>query len=263
MRMAYFDGAAGAGGDMILAALVDAGARKTAVMRVLRKLSLGGCRVDFRGVKRGGFRALRATVRPPRGAAGAALARLRKGGTVRGVPHGILESGRAVLQKLFRAEGIVHGTRVKHVHLHELEDWDTVVDVFGTLAALEDLGVGRVYAGELVAGGGTVRTRHGELPAPAPGAAELLRGMKVTFAPGAGETVTPTAAAILGTLAERGAPPPMTLEAVGYGAGSRETPGRPNVTRVFIGSGTGKGERDDVVQLDAVVDDEHGERASG
>jgi len=122
------------------------------------------------------------------------------------------------------------------VHFHEVGALDSIADVVGVCAALDDLGVASVSAGEVALGAGRVRTAHGELPVPAPAVLELSRGWRVS-AGGTGELATPTGMAAIRALATRCEDlPPMTVEAIGVGAGGRDTPGRANTVRVIIGT---------------------------
>jgi hypothetical protein len=255
MKLACLDAFSGASGDMILGALVDAGCPPQGIRRALSPLRLPPWRFRASRVMRGGFTATRVEVIPG--------ARARWAG-VRGMASrnagrpGWRGKGAAILASILRAEGRVHGTRAEHAHLHELEDLDTVVDVFGSLAALDILGIGKVHVMNLSAGSGTVSVAHGHLPVPAPGTAELLKGRVVRLGSGTGELLTPTGAAIIAGIAVDGPPPAFRVQGIGYGAGSRDTHGSPNVLRVFVGeavagpAGSGEG---GVVQLDAVIDD--------
>jgi uncharacterized protein (TIGR00299 family) protein len=141
-----------------------------------------------------------------------------------------------VFDRLAAAEAQVHGVAVADVHFHEVGALDSIADVVGVCAALEDLDIDTVSAGEVALGSGHVRTAHGELPVPAPAVAELSRGWRVR-AGGPGELATPTGMAVIRALAARCEDlPEMAVEAVGVGAGGRDTPGRPNVVRVLLGS---------------------------
>lgn len=127
--------------------------------------------------------------------------------------------------------------RSRQVHLHELGGHDTLIDIVGTAAALHVLGVNAVHSSPLPLGTGHVRTRHGILPCPAPATLVLLEGAAVTGSDLAGETVTPTAAALLRAAGARYDPPPaMTLASTGYGAGTRQLPDRPNVAVAALGT---------------------------
>src|SRR5439155_70659 len=153
------------------------------------------------------------------------------------LPQDDREKGARVFQRLAAAEARVHGETVETVHLHDVGAVDAIVDVMGTVAGLRLLEVDELFASPLPAGSGTADGPHGRLPVPAPATLELLARANVPLllADGeGGELVTPTGAAIATALAsfER---PAITLERTGYGAGSREIEGRPNVLRILLG----------------------------
>jgi uncharacterized protein (TIGR00299 family) protein len=163
-----------------------------------------------------------------------------------------------VFLRLAEAEGEVHGEPAVDVEFHEVGAVDALVDVLGACVALDRLAVDEVVCSRLPMGEGTVSCAHGELPLPAPAVAAMLPGVPVFPAGVEGETVTPTGAALVTTVAHRFGPmPAMTVEAVGVGAGSRDYPGLPNVVRAFVGSvgeSAGLSETDNLV-VECNVDD--------
>ncbi|TMG00628.1 MAG: nickel pincer cofactor biosynthesis protein LarC [Chloroflexi bacterium] len=170
------------------------------------------------------------------------------------------EKGARVFQQLAAAEARVHGETVETVHLHDVGAVDAIVDVMGTVAGLRLLEVDELFASPLPAGSGTADGPHGRLPVPAPATLELLARANVPLllADGeGGELVTPTGAAIATALAsfER---PAMTLERTGYGAGSRDIEGRPNVLRIWVGERIDSGVRQ-MVLIETNIDDMTGE----
>ena len=263
MKVAYFDCFAGAAGDMIVGALLDAGLSLETLRAELAKLELPGVSVSAERVRRGGLTGTKFTVQPgqtapPRRNLSDILALLEASA----LPERPRRQAQAIFQRLGEAEAKVHGVDVQEVHFHEVGAVDSIVDIVAATVGLERLGVEGVLCSPLPTGSGTVQTAHGELPLPAPATAELLRRWEIVPGPeGArGELTTPTAAAVLTTLAERaGAAPEMTLEAVGYGAGAREAGPVPNLLRVLIGSCRQPGRIDTVVELSANLDDCTGE----
>ncbi|MDY7088440.1 MAG: nickel pincer cofactor biosynthesis protein LarC [Actinomycetota bacterium] len=233
-RHAWVDASAGIAGDMLLGALLDAGASLSAVQSAVDAVSGGTVQVRSREVARGGLRALKAEVEPlvddpPHRTWADVRELLERAGTD-------TRTAVAVFRCLAEVEARVHGMKPDDVHFHEVGALDAIADVVGCCAALADLGVDTVSAGPVALGSGTVRTRHGRLPVPAPAVAELARGWRVC-AGGEGELATPTGLALLRSLARACEPlPPMTLEAVGVGAGSRDPAGHANVVRVMIGT---------------------------
>ncbi|MEK7475547.1 MAG: nickel pincer cofactor biosynthesis protein LarC [Candidatus Coatesbacteria bacterium] len=268
MRILYLDCSSGVSGDMVLGALLDLGEAiassrgglAAAVARDLRRLRLPAWSWRVHRVRRRGFAALRVDVRPKAtGTHGAPslVASLERRARSAGLSSGVAATGARIVARILRAESAVHGRRVAHVHLHELEDVDTAVDVFGSLLVLHRLGVERVFASPVTVGSGRVGTAHGDLPVPAPATAELLRGRTVRFGLGRGELATPTGAALVAGLAEPGLPPPMLVDRIGCGAGARDPVDRPNILRAFLGTtdAPGTAPEEELRQLDAVVDD--------
>ena len=256
MRLAYFDCASGASGDMILGALVDAGCPVAAIEAALSALGVTGWRLAPRPVQRGGlhgtlmgietdpaqrFHDLGALLEPVKRSALSDQAKAR---------------ATAVLTRLGEAEARVHGVPLEAVHFHEVGALDTLVDVVGAVAALDALGIEAVHVSPLPLGGGTVETAHGRLPVPAPATAELLRGFPVYDNGVRVELVTPTGAAILTTLGVPRPVPTMTLEAIGWGAGTRELV-IPNLLRVLVGEATEPAgvATDTVTVIETTIDD--------
>ncbi len=259
MKVAYFDCFSGAGGDMIVAALIDAGADANALRKGLSALNVGGYDLSIERVTKQGIAATRFNVR------------LDAGGKQ---PHrhlrhildilkssdlsdGVREKSSRVFTRLAEAEAGVHGTTVEKVHFHEVGAVDAIVDVVGAVLALELLCVDQVVCSPIPTGSGTVTCDHGVLPIPAPATARLLHGVPLAACDEIGELTTPTAAAVLTTLSSAFGPiPPMTLTEIGYGAGTREGRTRPNVLRVLIGeNGNGHGDADQIVMLETNIDD--------
>ena len=258
MRIAYFDCPSGASGDMILGALVDAGCQVGEIETALASLKVDGWRLEAEAVERGGLHGTHLAVRtdPARrfGALGDMLEPIERST----LPDGVKVRAGAVLQRLADAEARVHRVPVDAVHFHEVGDLDTLVDVVGSVAGLDALGVERVHVSPLPIGGGTVETAHGRLPVPAPATGELLRGFPVYDNGISSELVTPTGAAILTTLGTPDRLPAMTLERTGWGAGTRELP-VPNLLRVLVGQaaapGSEPGEIETLVSIETTIDD--------
>ena len=267
MRVAYVDARFGAAGDMLLGAALDAGAEIEAVREALRTLPIEGWSLDAAPVRRAGFAATKADVRvetpqPARTASGI-IAMIEAAA----LSERVREQAVATFELLGAAERAVHGVpEGEEAHLHEVGGIDAIVDVVGTFAALEALGVERICASGLPAGGGTARAAHGRLPVPAPAVLEMAARSGATLLSAqpnepASELVTPTAMAILGAAAEF-ARPSLRLDRVGLGAGTRDPEGWPNVVRLWIGEAEerapGGGLRP-IALLETNVDDMPGE----
>ena len=222
---AYLDCFSGVSGDKFLGALVGAGVAVDDLRDGLAALALPGWSIDASRVRRAGLAGTLVTVdveaeQPAR--------------TWRGIEAMIGDSGLdepvkrralAVFGALAEAEAKAHGVPVADVHFHEVGAVDSIVDIVGAAIGLELLGVDRIWSSPVCVGFGTVHTRHGLLPVPAPATAELLRGIPTYAGEVEAEMTTPTGAALLKALVSRFAPtPPGTTVAEGWGAGSRETP---------------------------------------
>ena len=268
MTLLWVDAGNGAAGDMLLAALLDAGASLDAVRAGLAGLATEPVGLELARVRRHGLRAALLTVSAPETAVERHLGDVLSIVDAAALPPEAAGFSREVFGRLAAAEARVHGTTVDEVHFHEVGALDAIADVVGCALALHDLGLlgpGAVRVVSPVAvGSGTVGTAHGTLPVPAPAVLQLLadagapiRSHQATF-----ELCTPTGAALLATLATGwGTVPDAAPRAVGVGAGRADPPGHPNVLRVLVGTAVreaagGPGWSDaDLVQIESTVDD--------
>lgn len=255
-RSAWIDAGAGVAGDMLLAALVDAGASLDEVRRAVEAVAPGEVRITAEEVSRAGLRATRVHVTPAHhDHAHRTWRDIREilGRAELAAP--VRADATRVFSRLAAAEARVHGCAVDDVHFHEVGAWDSIADVVGVCAALHDLSVTDLVASPVAVGSGRVATAHGELPVPAPAVAELASGWQL-FAGGDGELATPTGMALITTLADRCTGlPPMSLQTTGVGAGGRDITGRPNVVRVLLGAPADTHATVEAVVLEANVDD--------
>ena len=233
----WVDASAGIAGDMLLGALLDAGASLDAVRSAVAAVVPGEVVVRTSAVTRAGLRALKVDVESTgEGHPHRSWARIRALLGSADLPTAIRDPALAVFARLADAEGRVHGIPADDVHFHEVGSWDAIADIVGVCAALADLGVDRVTASPVAVGSGRTRAAHGDLPVPVPAVLELARGWQV-LAGGEGELATPTGMALLRTLADTCGPiPPMEIAAVGIGAGGRDNRGRANVVRAVVGA---------------------------
>jgi len=261
MKTAYVDCIAGASGDMLLGALVDAGLGEAGLRDELAKLRLEGFDLRVRRVSKNGFGAIKVDVDCQDDAPERYLAQIRavvEGGDL---TPAVRDRALRVFTRLCQVEADTHGKTIDSVHLHEVGAVDAIVDVVGVVAGFRRLGVDRVVVSPLPMGRGFIDGAHGKIPLPAPATVGLLKGVPVRPADVEAELVTPTGAALLVELADAFGPmPEMTVESVGYGAGTRDL-GIPNVLRLFIGRGGAGGEwtRENLVMLETNLDDETGE----
>jgi uncharacterized protein (TIGR00299 family) protein len=266
--VAWFHCFAGISGDMALGSLLDVGADLDEVRALLRHLPLSGWGLDAEPVLRAGLAATRAHVRVVDDSRPRTYADITALLDEAGLPDRVTQRAHAIFAALARAEGRLHARPPESVHFHEVGGVDAVVDVVGTCAALEVLGVDQLWASPVATGTGSVTTSHGLLPNPAPAVMELLREAPVHGRDVAVELTTPTGAAIVAATAVGYGPlPAMTVTATGYGAGAADLDGLPNVTQVVLGraqpggahSVTAGGAGQPLACLEVNVDDVTGE----
>jgi hypothetical protein len=256
MKTLYFDCFAGASGDMILGALVGAGADERALVEQLERLDVSNFEVRFSTVERSGISATRAEVRTDDEQQHRHLSTILKIIERSRLSGGVKERAARIFTRLAEAEARVHGIPAEKVHFHEVGAVDAIVDVVGACVGFELLGVERFVSSPLHVGSGSVEMAHGLFPVPPPAVVELLRDAPAYATYVRGELVTPTGAAIIGTLAESYGPlPRMRLQAAGYGAGSREYERFPNVLRVMIGEAEGDAQSERLLVIETNLDD--------
>jgi hypothetical protein len=227
----------GASGDMMVALLVDLGVPEETVRELPERVpALAEARVELREVKRGLFRATRLFLELPESHHHRGLAEIEKILEESDLPNPVCEAARQTFRALARAEAKVHGESPDSIRFHEVGALDSIFDILAWHLGYHELGSPPLRYTRICLGRGEVQSAHGRIPLPAPATLELLRGHRVVFSERTEELVTPTAAAILATLAEPLSwDAPLRPERVGYGAGSRGAspeegrgePGRP------------------------------------
>jgi uncharacterized protein (TIGR00299 family) protein len=258
MKVAYFDTICGIAGDMTLAAFVSAGMPFDTLTAELHKLSIGGFRLEQSRVLRSAIDAVHIDV------------------VITEEPHyhrhlkdilGIIEASTlaagvkaraaAIFRVIAEAEAKVHGSTIEKIHFHEVGALDSIVDIVGTAICLESLGIDTVYSSPVKLGaGGIITTQHGAMPTPAPATIEILKDYPVVFTSLPHELTTPTGAAIIRALSQGvlgdGV---LRIHSVGYGAGTKEFEGIPNLLRIIIGERDPLLEQDEVISIDTTIDD--------
>ncbi len=236
MRTLYFDCFAGASGDMILGALVAAGAEPALLKEQLSRLGIDGFSVEFASTSRAGIGSTFARVitRPEHSHRG--LRDIQKIIASSELSNTTKELSSRVFQRLGEAEARVHNQPLEQVHFHEVGALDAIVDVVGAAICFELLDIERFVCSPIHVGSGTVEMEHGTFPVPPPAVVELLKGVPIYATGIKGELITPTGAAIITSVCNEFGPiPRLRLEQIGYGAGSREYDNFPNTLRVLIG----------------------------
>jgi hypothetical protein len=241
MNLAYFDCFSGVSGDMTLGALIDAGCDVARLREELKALEVPGWELSAEKVWKNGMAATYARVRTEDQQKHRSLTDILEILKKSQLAPQVHDRAGAIFQKLGEAEARVHDVPLEKIHFHEVGAVDAIVDIVGACVGFQVLGIEKFACSALNVGGGTTKMAHGVLPVPAPATASLLQG-KPTYSNGVQrELVTPTGAAIVAALCDSFGPQPaMTVSAIGYGAGTAELEGQPNVLRIMIGESAEK-----------------------
>jgi uncharacterized protein (TIGR00299 family) protein len=255
VHVAHFDCFSGISGDMTLAALIDAGVDAEAIRQGVGSLGLP-VQLEIEKVRKGGFAATYVRVEAEEEHSHRFLPQveeiLRRGSLTPRQRDLALR----IFRRLAEAEAAVHGMPLEKVHFHEVGALDSIVDIAGSAIGLDLLGVERFTSRSVPTGSGMVPCAHGLMPIPAPGTAQLLKGVPLAASSIKAELTTPTGAAILTTVVEHWVEQPvMTVERIGHGAGRREFPEQPNLLRLFVGTVATPAPSDQVWVLETNLDD--------
>lgn len=237
-NIAYADCFSGVSGDMLLGGLLHAGLEQSFLIKELDKLKLDGLEIKVCTEKVMSISAVKVEVCSDRHQELRTLPAILKILNSSNLDNQVIIRSTEVFHTLATAEAKVHGIEIDKVHFHEVGALDTIVDVVGTVLGLQQLGVRKLISSPLPTGHGFVKCAHGLLPLPAPAVCEILQGVPTYGIKGLQqELITPTGAALIATLADNYGPmPSMTINATGYGAGSRTlTNGQPNLLRLITG----------------------------
>jgi uncharacterized protein (TIGR00299 family) protein len=259
MKLAYFDCFSGISGDMTLGALVDAGCDLALLRSGLQALQVPGWTISSERVWKNGVSATFVRVTTEDQTKHRSLSAILEIFDKSQLTDSVRNNAAAIFRKLGEAEASVHDVPIEKIHFHEVGAVDAIVDIAGACIGFESLGIQKFACSPLNVGGGTAKMAHGILPVPAPATAKLLQG-KPTYSNGAHcELVTPTGAAIVAALCDSFGPQPaMSVSAIGYGAGSAELEGQPNVVRIMIGEAAAKvmpGFDEEISVIEANLDD--------
>jgi pyridinium-3,5-bisthiocarboxylic acid mononucleotide nickel chelatase len=274
MRILYLDCFSGVSGDMAVGALRDLGVEEGVFRSAIAALGLGEpVHLNFTREARQGIAGWKFHVHahddvpdPREGHAhGRSFAEIRSLIEESQLSDFVKRRSIAVFRRIAIAEGKVHDVPSENVTFHEVGALDSIADVVAACAGIEALGVDSVLASSLVEGSGTIDCRHGRLPVPAPATLEILSGIRIRQIEDANELITPTGAALLAEFCSAFGPLPETrIEKIGYGVGTRDPIGRPNVLRAILGEGTEDpgAATDEITQMETNLDDLSPELAS-
>ena len=265
MKVAYVQALGGASGDMLIASLIDAGLKIRFLEDVVDILHVNGITFKESKAQRNGVSGTHIDVildsEAERSRWWQDFVAIVEDSTL---SSNVKEMSSKVFSLIGEAESKVHGSDIEHVHLHELGTLDTLVDVVGGMVGLEMLGREKLFCSSLPTGSGTVNTAHGRLMVPAPATEKILAMTSAPFhapptnMPSTGEMLTPTGAAILGSVAEFQAPV-MTIETVGHGLGTRDPDSYPNALSLTVGTLDEEKVFGDLKLLETNLDDSTGE----
>ncbi len=259
MNLAYFDCFSGISGDMTLGALLDAGCDLARLRADLQSLQVPGWEISAEKVWKNGMAATYAKVKTEDQKKHRSLTDILEILKNSRLDDQIRDRATLIFKKLGEAESRVHDVPLEKIHFHEVGAVDAIVDIVGACIGFHALGIEKFACSPLNVGGGTAKMAHGVLPVPAPATATLLKG-KPTYSNGVQrELVTPTGAAIVASLCDHFGPQPaMTVSAIGYGAGTADLEGQPNVVRIMIGQPAEKlvaGFDEEISVIEANLDD--------
>ena len=257
MKTLYFDCFAGASGDMILGALVAAGADSNALIEQLQTLNVSGWKIDFETVDRSGISSTYAHVQTAHEHAHRHLGDILKIIYGSGLNDRVKDRAARIFSRLAEAESRVHKQPVEKIHFHEVGAVDAIIDVCGAAIGFDLLEIEEFISSPLRVGFGMAPMAHGRFPIPPPAVAELLKGKPIYAGDIEGEFVTPTGAAIITTVCERFENiPPMEIANTGYGAGTRNPEGFPNALRLLVGEIEAVGgENETLLMIETNIDD--------
>jgi uncharacterized protein (TIGR00299 family) protein len=257
MRIAYLDCFSGISGDMFIGSLLDAGLPFEQIQRTLSGLKLSGYRISATPEERNHIFGTRFSVTLQEADQTARhLDDIRQILENSDLPLSVIQRSIQIFENLAEMEGDIHHISAEKVHFHEVGAVDSIIDIVATVAGMELLGIEKVFASKIPVGSGIITSAHGRIPIPSPATLALLKDIPIYSSGQDVEMVTPTGAALISSLCSSfGHMPPMVVEQVGYGVGSRRLSDRPNLFRILIGSDSDKESTETVVVLEANLDD--------
>jgi uncharacterized protein (TIGR00299 family) protein len=258
-QILFIEPFSGISGDMMVAALLDLGFSFDELQSKLGLLPVKGYQLTSQKCSRSGIQALKFDVQTGHSHAHRSYADIRAMIESSGLSSWVQEKSIEAFRRLAEAEGKIHGQSPEKVHFHEVGAVDSIIDIVGTMIAMESFLPARIVSAPVNVGQGTLECQHGIYPVPGPATQELLRGVPTFSNAVTGELTTPTGATLLVTLVEEfGIQPALRILASGYGAGTRQTPGNANVLRVSLGEVVSESRispEEQVAVIDATIDD--------
>ncbi len=265
----YIECSSGIAGNMLVGSLLDLGVDWERFRKEIGRLNIGGYELIYKNTAKNGIRAKLFEVRltdpnqPERNLSD--IEQIILGSHLK---ESVKNNSIAIFRKLAEVESLIHQKPISEIHFHEVGAIDSIIDIVGACICFDILNIEKIYYSPIVIGSGSVESTHGKLPVPAPATAKLLEGKLIYQSDIKTELTTPTGAAIITTLGTQLAQiPEMKLIKVGYGAGIKSFPERPNILRIFLGNEAesvkvllDKYEADEIVEISFNIDDMTGEQ---
>ncbi|MBI4528216.1 MAG: nickel pincer cofactor biosynthesis protein LarC [Deltaproteobacteria bacterium] len=256
MKIAYGDLIGGVSGDMFVAAFLDLGFPLNRLKAELKKIPTLSYKLEATKKSVCGIQATSFRVICPRREPGRSWKQIRALIQQSGLDPEIRKLGLKIFSRLAEAEGKIHGIAPDKVHFHEVGATDSIVDIMAAAIGCRELKIDSLYFSRIPLGRGIGRSEHGPLPFPGPATLELIKGLPVEWTSLEGETVTPTGAAVISALGVGfGDAPRMTIEHIGYGAGQKEFPDRPNLFRLITGTDGARCKQEEMLIMETNIDD--------
>ena len=257
MKIAYLDCFSGVSGDMFVGSLLDAGLPLEKLEKIISGLNLNGYGISAQKEERNSIFGTRFSVfLQEQDQEARHLKEIKEILKSSDLPLSVIEKCTLIFEKLAMTEGEIHHVSPDEVHFHELGAVDSIIDIVAAIAGVRLLGIEKLFASMIPVGTGIMTSAHGKIPVPSPATIALLRGIPVYCSGQDVEMVTPTGAALVTSLCSSFGPmPPMTIDRVGYGVGSRTLADRPNLLRILIGNDVDKQRSETVVVLESNLDD--------
>jgi len=257
MKIAYLDCFSGVSGDMLVGSLLDAGLPFEELERIISGLDLDGCKISAKKEGRNNIFGTRFHVSLQEEDQKARylkdIKEIIKSGDI---PLAVVEKCISIFEKLAMTEGEIHHISPDELHFHEIGAVDSIIDIVASVAGIHLLGIEKLFVSRIPVGKGIITSAHGKIPLPSPATIALLKGVPVYDSGQEVEMITPTGAVLITSLCSSFGPmPSMTVDRVGYGAGSRTLPDRPNLLRILIGNDIDKQRSETVVVLESNLDD--------
>ena len=257
MKIAYLDCFSGVSGDMFVGSLLDAGLPLERLEKIISGLNLNGYRISAKKEERNSIFGTKFSVLLQQEDQKARhLKEIKEILKRSDLPLSVIEKCILIFENLASTEGEIHHVSPDEVHFHELGAVDSIIDIVAAIAGIHLLGIQKLFVSRIPVGTGIMTGAHGKIPVPSPATIALLKDIPVYYSGQDVEMVTPTGAALVTSLCSSFGPmPPMTIDRVGYGVGSRTLADRPNLLRILIGNDIDKQRSETVVVLESNLDD--------